>query len=293
MFDRCSKLTILDLSNFSINKVALIYGMFMYCSNMEYINLYNFHKKKNFVSNMFYNTMDNLAVCINRNNSNEITPEIELNSKKCSIIDCSENWRDNKKRLIKTKNICIDRCYNDDTYKYEYNFLCYEKCPKDTHNLKDNLYYCVSKVNECFSSYPFISLRDNACLEECNSEDFFNNICTINNFSTYQISQTILINTIIYEIKNGSLNKLLKEVFKKQKDIIKIEKDTLYQITSSFNQINVEYQKISTINFAKCEKIIKEKYDIPEDEHLIIFKIEQYIEGISIPLIQYDIFIQN
>ena len=32
-------------------------------------------------------------------------------------------------KLIAEKGKCIDECYNDDTYKYEYNKKCYKKCP--------------------------------------------------------------------------------------------------------------------------------------------------------------------
>ena len=34
-----------------------------------------------------------------------------------------------RRLLIKEKRKCIDECYNDDTYKYEYNNKCYKKCP--------------------------------------------------------------------------------------------------------------------------------------------------------------------
>ena len=293
MFNGCSKLTILNLSNFSLGRMSFLYGMFVGCSSLEYINIYNFSERYATFVQMFYGTMDNLVVCINTEGDSLNSALNEINKKKCPLIDCSDKWEERKSRLIEKKNICIDKCYNDDTYKYEFQFHCYEKCPKGTYPLKDNLYICEAKLNECYSEYPYISLVDDTCLEECHSEDFFNNICTINNITAYDRSKNILINAIKNEMKEGLLDKPLKEVLKKQKDMIKFEKDTLYQITTSFNQINNEYQNFSTINLGECEKILKEKNNLSGDENLIIFKLDQYIDGILIPLIQYEIFNPN
>ena len=296
MFNECNNLTILNLSNFNIENTKEINFMFFGCKNIEYINIYNF-SKGNFSNcfELFNGIKDNIVFCINSNNgysSDQILSQIKL--KKCPIIDCSNNWKENKNKIIEKKKICIDNCYNDDTYKYEYKYDCYDKCPKGTHSIKDNTFHCEKNANKCNANYPYISKVDNSCLEECHSEDFFNNICTINNIKDYKNSQSILISTIIKEIQDGSLDNLLKkEVFYRQNDIIKLDSDTLYQITSPFIQKNTDYQNISIIQLEECEKILKEKYDISQNEHLIIFKIEQYIEGILIPLIQYEIFNPN
>ena len=295
MFEDCSNLTLLNLSNFIFDNVEEINNMFTNCINLEYINIYNFLKSKidNF-QEIFNGILDNIVFCINFNNDYSMDKLLSvINLKKCPIIDCSNYWRENKKKIIEKKEICIDNCQNDETYKYDYKYYCYNKCPKGTHSIKDNIYHCEKNINECFANYPFISITDNSCLEECHSEDFFNNICTINDIINYRKSQLILIETIRREIQDGSLDILLEDVLNKQKDIIKIDNDTSYQITSSFNQNNLEYQNISIIKLGECEKILKEKYSLSQNLHLIIFKIDQYIEGIIIPLIQYEIFNPN
>ena len=51
-------------------------------------------------------------------------------------------------KLITEKGKCIDECFNDDTYKYEYNNKCYKKCPdnqicknkKEEDNLTQRIY---------------------------------------------------------------------------------------------------------------------------------------------------------
>ena len=40
----------------------------------------------------------------------------------------------------------------------------------------------------------------------------------------------------------------------------------------------------------KCEEILKDKYDIKEEQALLIFKIDYYQPGSSIPIIGYEIF---
>ena len=87
------------------------------------------------------------------------------------------------------------------------------------------------------------------------------------------------------------MDKLIKEVLdEKKNDLIIKENDTLYQITTSFYQNNNDYKNISSINLGEFENIIKENYNIPKNEPLIIFKIEQNIEGLLIPFIDFEIF---
>ena len=42
---------------------------------------------------------------------------------------CPEKYN----KLITEKMKCIDKCSNDDIYKFEYNNTCYESCPNGTH----------------------------------------------------------------------------------------------------------------------------------------------------------------
>ena len=64
--------------------------------------------------------------------------------------------------------------------------------------------------------------------------------------------------------------------------------DTTYQITTSENQKIKEYNDTSTIQLGECENILKRIYGI--NEELIIFKIDNNVPGISIPVKGYIIF---
>ena len=293
MFEGCTSLISLDLSRFNTKNLEIISYMFRNCINLEYINISFFDDRNMYSYNeAFEGTTDNLVYCIyNSSNNEQIRKELSL--KNCSINDCSIDWKINKMKIIPEKETCIKDCFLDDIYNYEYKYICYEQCPKGTHSNNENIYLCELNAYECFGKYPFIIVIDNSCEEECHLEDFFKDICTINTFinQTLSNSQSLLISTIIKDIEDGVSKKLLlKVVFKEKNDIMKIDNDILYQITSNFNQNNKEYENISTIKLGECENILKEKYNLSLNESLIIFKTEQYIEDLYIPLIEYDIF---
>ena len=294
MFFRNEKLTSLDLSSFNTENVTDFSFMFSECSNLSYINFYNFNDKSlNNINYMIFKNPDNIIICINNimEESNKIKFKNELSRLKCPLIDCSNNWKENKKRIIYNNETCIDNCLNDTIYKYEYQYFCYDKCPKGTHSLKYNKFLCEKNLDECKKKYPYINTKNYSCLEYCNSEEFFNKKCILNNHSIEQKENHT--KNIINEIENNSINNLLTEVIKENKDIIIKDNYTLYQLTSSFLQNIGKYQNISSIKLGECEKILKEQYDINNEDTLIIFKIEENIEGFLIPLIEYEIFEPN
>ena len=50
------------------------------------------------------------------------------------IYRCTENYQCHLEAylLIRNKNKCIDNCFNDNIFKYQYSGECYEKCPEET-----------------------------------------------------------------------------------------------------------------------------------------------------------------
>ena len=292
MFFGCIKLTSLNLSNFNTKTVKNIGYMFSGCTNLEYINLYNFYDGNITTFNdLIYGSTDNLIYCLkNETISKQI--KFELSLKKCSLNDCSNDWKTKRKKIIEKKAICTDSCLTDNLYRYEYESFCYEKCPKGSHSSKKDKYICETNLYECVAKYPFVFVNNRSCIEECNCKEFFENICTINIDNTN--NHSILISNIIRGIQEGLINDHIeKEIFKDLNDIIKLENDTLYQLTSSFNQKNKEYKNYSSLILGQCEDTLKKRYSISSKDTLIIFKTEKYIKGILIPLIEYEIFNPN
>ena len=75
-------------------------SMFQSCSKLEYLNIQNFITNDNLnYEQMFSNTLINLVICINENKATKIMEFIQ--SRTCTIIDCSENWRKNWKKKLK------------------------------------------------------------------------------------------------------------------------------------------------------------------------------------------------
>ena len=74
-------------------------------------------------------------------------------------------------KLIIDKKKCIEDCKKDDNYKYEFNNICYIKCPNGTYLLEDN------DNNICFDKAPdgyYLNLENELiqkCYETCNKCD--------------------------------------------------------------------------------------------------------------------------
>jgi len=290
MFFNCHKLESLDLSNFNTSNVENMGMMFSGCLNLKFIDFKNFEKNLELeTSNIFYETNNNLRIYMDNiqvENINNLIPELSDNM--CITNNYSMIYINNIK-ITNDNKICLDDCFNNKIYRYEYQNFCYNQCPKETVSSSSDIYKCeISKI-ECIEEYPFLRIEENYCSDYCDIEDFFNDKCIISNYNIE--SHSALIINIINEIEDGSMDKFLtKYINKEGKDLIKKVNNAIYQITTSFNQKNIDYQNLSLIDLGECENIIKEKYIIPMNETLLIFKTEKYIEGLLIPFIEYEIF---
>ena len=288
MFSGCSSLSSLNLSNFNFQSVTNVENMFNGCSELEYVNIYDI-SDINEPQSMFEGVKDNLVFCINENKAQNISKF--LKSKSCRMLSCLENYKDNKLKIIMKEGnnkTCIDECYKEGTYIYELNNECYKECPEDYFTNK-NTYKCEK---ECELIINFITKNDKECVYLFNSSSFYLGhyelINSNNKLKLYIADETI------NDINNGTLNFLLVNVTNEVKaDYIVREENEIYQITSSYNQNNKEYSNISILHLGECEKILKDYYQIKENETLIIFKIDVFVEKLNIPIIKYEIFHPN
>ena len=289
MFAGCSSLSSLNLSNFEFGSVTNVENMFNGCSELNYVNINNFHDI-NGAGQMFEGVKDNLVFCIG-DESQALNITNTLISKNCKILDCSENYKDNQKKLIMKEGnnkTCLDKCYYDNVYKYELNNECYETCPEEY--APNNETFKCEKM--CQLIINFITKNDKECVYIFNSSSFY-----LGNYElvNYNNKLTLFIaNETINDIKNGTLDFLLDNVINENKVdyIIKGEKE-IFQITSSYNQNNKEYDNISKLYFGECETILKNHYHIEDNETLIIFKLDTFVEGINIPIIKFEAFHPN
>lgn len=67
-------------------------------------------------------------------------------------------------------------------------------------------------------------------------------------------------------------------------DIVIKSSNVIYQITTLKNENNNEYNTITSINLGECENYLRSHYKIPDNELLIIYKIDYYIDELLIPI---------
>ena len=157
-------------------------------------------------------------------------------------------------------------------------------------NCDDNCELCYfSDKRKCLSCH-YINNENKECLASCDSNDFFNKKCVINNNNEYVKDEVI--ENIKNGIESGEMNSLIKEnlINGDKKDILISDKDTIYQITTTTNQNNNKYNNISSILFGECDNILKTKYNINKNLPLIILKIDYFKEGSLIPIVGYEVF---
>ena len=113
--------------------------------------------------------------------------------------------------------------------------------------------------------------------KECTNDDIINNQCngTITNEQAENLN-----NYLKSEIQNGT--------YKNESLIIQTQ-NVDYQIDTSSNQKIISTNKTS-IDLGLCEKIIKEKENIPEDVDLIIYIINNKNEDSTKNYIQYEVY---
>ena len=257
--------------------------LFSKCYNLQYINISNYIGKNTSDDDfLLKDVSENITYCFNSGNENSELLE-QLKNKKCSINYCSNDWRTKKRKIIKEKDLCVFDCSIDNQYKYEFRKECYQDCPEGTYlSIENNKCVII-----CEEAQPF-EINEN-CVPNCSTQDFFNNICTINN-QNINVKEN-MVNRISNEITDGSLDELLSKVNKDKKDyFVKNNNTEIFHLTSTYNQKNYDYNNVSTIDIGECEEILKEKYGININETLMIFKVDFYIENYMIPITEYEIF---
>ena len=178
-------------------------------------------------------------------------------------------------KLIEQKNKCIDECYKDDIYKYEYNFSCYEHCPN---GINSSNYICLDIINEKEKIESEKEVLNDIYLSE------INNIY----FSDYKLmEEEDTVKKLRSYIKKGII---VENLLEGKDDFIQEDGNVTYQITTSERQKNNINYNISSINLGTCEKILKDTYKIDKELPLIVFKIDYYTPDTKIPMVGYEIY---
>ena len=230
------------------------------------------------MSSMLEGCNSTLKICINKEKVSNIIEQLEKYT-----LNCSDYCFLPESKIIKEKYECIDNCYKDNIYKYEYNNTCLTSCPNGTLKSNENKYICEDfNISKC----PDRVIIDHECIKSV-----FIDVLSIdnNNSSSPTIIKEDLENNIREEILNGNLDLLVEQQINDEKGELIIGDDEIkFEITTS--KENNEYKNVSIISLGECENILKAHYNINQNESLLIFKTDIYEEGSLVPKIRYEVY---
>ena len=140
--------------------------------------------------------------------------------------------------------------------------------------LKNNLSYCLL----CQNKYDFLG-KGKVCKEETyDIEDIINNLYKNITLSNEQFIRVY--NYIKNEILHGNYSK---------ENLIVQTAQVIFQLAKLNEQENANLY-ISSIDLKKCEKELRDIYDINEEDELIIFKTDIKNEELNTTYVQYEIY---
>ena len=189
MFYNCNSLFSLELGDFNNLNVGNMASMFWGCNSLTSLDLtyFNILNIAN-VNDMFKDCNEDLIYCLNNGNKEQILDilngQLSPSNNNCSHI-CIE-YRNSK--FIFEENRCIDNCFNDGTYRFEYNKICLIKCPERTDLSPDQPYLCENEMLVCdikCKSCTFESNYANLCITCNTNRNYFpktNDALNINGF---------------------------------------------------------------------------------------------------------------
>ena len=235
MFNGCSSLTSLNLSNFETQKVENMESIFGYCLSLKYLNINNFKTSyTKYMNYMFYecnsllslNLTDfnteylegydfmfngvnpNLTYCIDDNKEYKFKQQLDPFTEDCNYICLNIQ----KKKIIEENNICIDHCpngtfpsYNNICKKYYiYNNSEYFTDLQEGYYIIDNYLKNIDKCDIKCRYCTIESMQNNLCTD-CNINQYyypkFNNIDNnryINCYNNISIEDGYFLDNNIY-----------------------------------------------------------------------------------------------
>ena len=266
MLQKCSSLTILDLSSLDTNLTKNANNMFSDDINLVYINFGNFENTNMQMDNMFKETLANIVFCFNKTTSPKLN--YLMKRKRCAAVDCSNNWKKSRKKIVAKTNECFAEC--PENYKFLYEDKCYFRCPVGTFPDK---YECKTSFN----------LSEN---ENCTIQRYFMNMCKLNLKTSKE--KTVFIENIVNEMISNNLFELVLMAIEYNYNFIVKEETEIYQIYALKNKFRDP--NLTHVNFGECGNILREYNRLPEDDDIIVFKVEYTHPDFKIPIIEYSLF---
>ena len=298
MFNDCSSLISIDLSNFNTEKVTDGNSVFSGCSSLKYLNLKNAVLNSSFINQI--NSLSLKGIIISdkyisyfKNQYNKLISCIKFDEFNTSskfnyyYISSEEN-----EFICNNCGYEFYETYNDiNNYKLD-EITCYEKCEQNfIYDIKENKTYCTL-TSICPSPYNKLILDKSECTDDCRKDkDFkyeFNNICykTLPDASEYihHINDSLIFS------KEYFLDRLNLSDLSQGKDVEMRKDNILISFTTSNEKNNYLDDNKININLGKCEKILKDFYNISYNDSLYILSLEAKLNEIKVPKIEYEVY---
>ena len=115
--------------------------------------------------------------------------------------------------------------------------------------------------------------------KECTNDQILNNECDNGKMANEQIK----------EIFNSIRDNILKEDYHGENKIIETE-NVVIQLSTLEDQKNGNNPNVSTIDIGQCENILKTRYNISDEQSLIVLKTDIKNEDLTSTYVQYEIY---
>ena len=183
--------------------------------------------------------------------------------------------------LKEEKDYCII-CKFDSNITFRLNKICFPNTDTDIQENKiEDIYFQCDKPKENEEiNFPSDTIESFQTSDTriCSNEQIMKNECENGLISKEQLGE-------IYEqFKNETLTD-----YHGENKIIKTE-NVVLQISKLGDQKNQNNKTISSIDLGECEKILKNKYNISNNEDLIVIKADIKSEDLSSTYVQYEIY---
>ena len=207
---------------------------------------------------------------------------------------------------INDKKKCIDECKNDNIYILEFNNSCYEECPNGTYRINETflcekIEYLIETTNLIkneeidtnniiYTNDSKIQIKlsissDSKVTFECSFDSSLNNDCNFvdidNNTEIYDILKENIMD--IYKLDNGKSQVITTD-------------NKIYQVTDEKNELellkngSLKNHHLSIIDLGECEKELRTRNNISDDETLVYLKQESISNKSSEKDIKYEVF---
>ena len=207
-------------------------------------------------------------------------------------FNCVKTCSGKYSKLIKELNKCVKQCKNEDIYRYEYNSICYNDCPNGT--IKNEINYICT--DDKYSEQTNSQSTDINCInKDDNKNEKLNELLNyVNNADTNNINNN---NKESNKKKEDEVVGKFQELFNNGFDTSNIDKGNdfsinynqiKYTITTTLNQKTNDNKDESTIDLGECEIILKDEYDIPENDTLYLFKIDAFVDNVF--KVEYEVY---